>query len=324
MSLPPPSSPPAHPRRVERRSDWQQFKTLILKEENGQLREVEQQVMALAIEQEKAPHRVIDVLRHADDPQGMGLSEVGSALQKPVEEALRRSVAHDKEVLTRCLFPIFGPAIRSYVSEFFRAFMAQMQDILEHANPWRRATWHWQAWRKGVPYSQVVALRTLKFAVESATLVHRASGRVLAEARSAPRINVSDGLSALLAETPWAAQSAVASGVGQASAEWQIVWENAEHFALALRTHGTAPELLREQARSIVVALDYEHGPRFDQPAESPESHLLLPEAAPRLKPLLIPPKPATERPTAAGSACARCGTITSRPSSRHCVTSPA
>ena len=101
------------------------------------------------------------------------------ALQASTESAIQRSVNVDKEPLTKALFPIMGPAIRTYVLELFRGLSEELNRSIQNATSAERMKWRVQAKLAGKPYSEYVLLKTRSFQVEEVYLMQRDTGLLL-------------------------------------------------------------------------------------------------------------------------------------------------
>ena len=105
--------------------------------------------------------------------------DLAQALQASTESAIQRSVNVDKEPLTKALFPIMGPAIRTYVLELFRSLSEELNRSIQNATSAERMKWRVQAKLAGKPYSEYVLLKTRSFQVEEVYLMQRDTGLLL-------------------------------------------------------------------------------------------------------------------------------------------------
>ena len=105
--------------------------------------------------------------------------DLAQALQASTESAIQRSVNVDKEPLTKALFPIMGPAIRTYVLELFRGLSEELNRSIQNATSAERMKWRVQAKLAGKPYSEYVLLKTRSFQVEEVYLMQRDTGLLL-------------------------------------------------------------------------------------------------------------------------------------------------
>lgn len=151
------------------------------------LAEERHDITALREEFEKLEHTVdertgkslVDSLREQSGADKAHFESYVAALQSGTESAIERSVRTNKTRLAAALFPIMGPAIRSYVTELFRSMAEDLNRTLQNATSVERIRWRFQARVTGVPFPEYVALRTANFRVEQLYLMERQTGLLI-------------------------------------------------------------------------------------------------------------------------------------------------
>ena len=119
-------------------------------------------------------------------------SELRTALEPAIEEALRISVQRDPHTLADLLFPVIGPAIRRAVASSLNGMMDALNKTLEQSLSARSFRWRLESWRTGKPFGEIVLLRSLLYRVEQVFLIHGKTGLLLGH-EAAPAVAVQDG-----------------------------------------------------------------------------------------------------------------------------------
>ncbi len=102
-----------------------------------------------------------------------------AALEPTVARSIRVVASRDSQWFGEILAPTIGAAVRKAVSAAFAALMQRLNEALERSLSLRSVRWRLEAHRTGVPFAEVVLLRTLLYRVEQAFLIHAESGLVL-------------------------------------------------------------------------------------------------------------------------------------------------
>ncbi len=112
--------------------------------------------------------------------------QLARALEPTIKETLRASIQRDPHTFADALFPIFGPAIRKSIREALRSMLETINRTIEQRLSPQGIQWRIEAWRTGLPFSQVVMRHTLHYRVEQVFLIDEETGlplqHVVAEA----------------------------------------------------------------------------------------------------------------------------------------------
>lgn len=98
------------------------------------------------------------------------------ALEPTVEGILRASVKKNPRALADALSPVMMPAIRRSIADFIKGMVQSLNQTLEHSLSVKSIRWRMEARRTGVPFAEIVLLRTLQYRVEQVFLTHPESG----------------------------------------------------------------------------------------------------------------------------------------------------
>jgi outer membrane protein OmpA-like peptidoglycan-associated protein len=74
---------------------------------------------------------------------------------------------------------MMGPAIRKAITTALRSMLDSLNRSLAISLSLRGLKWHWEAFRTGKPFAEVVLLHTLSYRVEQVFLIHRETGLLL-------------------------------------------------------------------------------------------------------------------------------------------------
>jgi outer membrane protein OmpA-like peptidoglycan-associated protein len=247
---------------------------LILAPEQSQLRQLQERLDNLRMR----PEDVSQVLPQAVLHRTRQDNQLTDALLPTVEEAIQSSVRRNPHTLVQALFPVMGPAIRRAVAHRLRSMLDSLGQTLSVSVSFRGLKWRLESLWTGVPFAEVVLLRTLRYRVEQVFLVHRPTGlllkHVVAESVQAPDAEMFSGM--LTALQDFVRDSfGVQVGDGLEAArvgELTVCVEQGPHAMLASIVRGTAPPELKsvcEDALSRIhgeywqalVAFDGETGP---------------------------------------------------------------
>jgi OOP family OmpA-OmpF porin len=126
-------------------------------------------------------------------------TDLVAALNDPVDQCIRSIVEHKPQQFADSLFPVMGPAIRKSISETLKSFVQSTNQMIEQSMSLKSLRWRWEAWRSGVPFSEIVLKHSLLYRVEEVFLIQQGSG-LLIEHASHPDVveHDSDAISAML------------------------------------------------------------------------------------------------------------------------------
>ncbi len=209
---------------------------------------------------------------------------MGKALRGAVEEAVRASVAHDKAKLSDSLFPIMGPAIRSYVGELFKGMVENLNEVIRNTTSVKRIRWRAEAKLAGKPFSEYLLLKTARYRAEEVFLMERDTGLLLMHLSRDGRDRDADLVSGMFSAIRSFVEDSFANrGDGEGGGalgrfdfgEHEVIIEDSPQAVLAVSVNGSPPPGFRETLEGILEEL---HG---DQPhlldSGAPDSEPLRP-----------------------------------------------
>jgi len=201
--------------------------------------------------------------------------ELVTAIQAGTESAIQRSVREDKSKLSKALFPIMGPAIRSYVVELFRNMVEDLNETVRNTTSVERLNWRFQAKSAGVPFSEYVMMKTANFKVEEVFLMQRDSGMLLQHVAVNP--DDEDDDADLVSGMFTAIRSFVRDSFGDANedqpeelkrftfGERQVLIEDGPSMVLAAVVRGSPAPVVRETLKETLEELQRQFHELADQ-----------------------------------------------------------
>ncbi len=154
-------------------SDLDRLRHLLLADERDKLALAEQRIVELErINRELSAQLPGLVTAAPAEP-------MSRALATPVAAALGNAVHRNRASIVDALFPVIGPIIRKAIAEALRGMMRDLNQVLEHGFSPRGIRWRIEAWRRGVPFAQIVLKHSLRYQIDHVFLIERDSGLVL-------------------------------------------------------------------------------------------------------------------------------------------------
>ena len=247
-----------------------QLKTLMLGDEQKELAELREKLTAL---EDSLPSNLSENLPRALrdrqlEPQAF--KDLVTSLQPGTVSAIQQSVNNDKEPLTKALFPIIGPAIRTYVLELFRGMAEELNQNIQNATSAERIKWRFQAKMAGKPYSEYVLLKTRSLRIEEAYLIQKDTGLLVLHAATDPA-NEASGEADLVSGMFTAIRSFVKDSFTTTSSisepneeqeldrftfgEREVLIEVGPSLVLAAVVHGVPSTSIRDELKQILEDL---------------------------------------------------------------------
>lgn len=244
----------------------------LLADERRDISEVREKLALLEAEFAKSADRsLLDLLREQKRRGSDEYQRCIAALQDATEGAIERSVHTNKARLAGALFPIMGPAIRSYVAEMFRGLAEDLNNSLQNATSLERIRWRFQARLSGKPFSEYVALKTANFRVEELYLIEKGTGLLVQRVTADPdheTPNDPDLMSGMLTAIRSFTRDVFGEdldGDGETDddqeldrfsfAGRQVLIEGSPTLVLAAVVRGTPAAVVREKMRTVLEAL---------------------------------------------------------------------
>jgi len=248
------------------------LRELLLAEERHDITALREEIEKLEqTVDERTGKSLVDSLREQSGAGEENFEAYVAALQSGTESAIERSVRTNKTRLAAALFPIMGPAIRSYVTELFRSMAEDLNRTLQNATSVERIRWRFQARIAGVPFSEYVALRTANFRVEELYLMEKGTGLLIQHLTADPDHEVlkdPDLMSGMLTAIRSFTRDVFAEdndGDGEPDDDEelnrftfggrQVLIEGAPTMILAAVIRGNPPPMVRDKMNAVLEAL---------------------------------------------------------------------
>lgn len=159
----------------QRLRDLRTLRELLVGPEQSAISRIEERLAQL----ELTPEEVADLLPQAIALRAARDEQLARALGPTLERAFSESVQRNPQQLADAIYPTLGPAIRKAIAEAISAMVASINRAMQLGLSPQGLRWRFEAWRKGVPFGQLVLQRTLVYRVEQAYLIHSETGLLL-------------------------------------------------------------------------------------------------------------------------------------------------
>ena len=183
--------------RLEQKG-YDTLKALLLSEERHRLEALEFYFKNPKAHAKKIAQALPKAIRQADGE--LLRDALDEALHDTVQACLVESVHREPELYVDALYPVILPMIKKSIAEAFKEVMQSLNSAIEQGLSINRFAWHYQAWRSGMPYREVVLRNTLTYRVEQAFLIDRETGLLLRHVSNEgiDELRDSDAISAML------------------------------------------------------------------------------------------------------------------------------
>ncbi|RBP36647.1 hypothetical protein DES53_11686 [Roseimicrobium gellanilyticum] len=256
-----------------------QLKELMLGDELRDIAAFRQRLDSLdASSLERLSKDLAAALKQRKERGGKSFEELVAALQPGTESAIQRSISEDKSKLSNALFPIMGPAIRSYVVDLFRGMVKDLNETIRNTTSAERLKWRLQAKLAGKPYSEYVLLKTRSFRIDEVYLMQRDTGLLLLHVARNPVDEAGDEAD-LVSGMFTAIRSFVKDSFGKPGTEGdedaseldgfvfgdrEVLIEAGPSLVLAAVVHGVPPASVREQLKALLEELHARLGGKLE------------------------------------------------------------
>jgi hypothetical protein len=239
------------------------LKGLLLAEEYDRLNSLEHYIHHPDAHIEKIAPLLAQAIRQAN------LTSIYQALElnTVVQDKIIESVQNDTAMYTDALYPVILPAIKKSIAEAFKEMMQSLNYAIEQGLSINRFAWHFEAWRSGVPYREVVLRHTLSYRVEQVFLIHRESGLLIRHVSSegVQQLRDMDAVSGMLT----AIQDFIKDSFSVNETDhldtveigdYTVFLTRDAHVVLACVIQGIAPYSLRENFETALQTMNRLHG----------------------------------------------------------------
>ncbi|MGD9745566.1 MAG: hypothetical protein AB7I98_19885 [Verrucomicrobiales bacterium] len=253
------------------------LKQLMLGDEQRAIRLLQERIEGLEADSAARLARdLCEALRLRRAAGESGFEELVAALQPGTEAAIHRSVSEDKSRLSKALYPIMGPAIRSYVTGLFRDLAADLNETIRNTTSLERLRWRVQAKLTGKPFSEYLLLKTRAYEIEEIYWMERDSGLLLGHVErprggqtSETAIDDSDLISGMFSairsfvRDSFGRHGDSAGGGGElrefSFGDREVLIEDGPGTVLAAVSRGVPPNQVRELLKDILEELHSRH-----------------------------------------------------------------
>ena len=83
-------------------------------------------------------------------------SRLANVLSEATADSLEIAVRRRPQAVVNAVYPVIGPAIRRSLHDALRQMADDLDNALSDTFSPRALLWRWEAWRSGLPYTQVV------------------------------------------------------------------------------------------------------------------------------------------------------------------------
>ncbi|MCK5872332.1 MAG: hypothetical protein KAG26_05860 [Methylococcales bacterium] len=188
------------------------------------------------------------------------------ALQETVKNCLIESIHREPAVYVEALYPVIFPMIKKSIAEAFKEVMQSLNSAIEEGLSINRLGWHYQAWRAGIPYREIVLRNTLAYRVEQAFLIDRNTGLLLRHVsiEGVDELRDSDAVSAMLMAIQDFTQDSFSSNENDQLntvevGEYTVFLNRGAYAMLACVIQGIPPYQLRAKFDSILGDIHQHH-----------------------------------------------------------------
>ena len=258
-------------------SEFDRLKDLLLVDERAE-RQAQAQAFAEKLDASFAdlPEQLPDLLRRAQRDD-----RLARALEKPLAQGLERIARTQKVLLISVLFPLIGPIIRRSIAETMSQLIKDMNRAVEHSISPTGLRWRWEAFRTGVPFTQVVLKHTLRYRVEHLLLVNNDGGLLLAHVANVDaELADSDAVAGMLSALQDFARDAVLAREDEALKSVEVGGMTLKilrgplmHLAVAVRGELSEPA---QQSLSLLVETLHNEGESADLEAHKAQYRDLI------------------------------------------------
>lgn len=251
----------------------QSLRAALLDDEQRHLAELREEIEALRqslLEQELTPEHLAPVLaKSLDLAQSSQREALAEALNTVVADSVRESVRADKDSFAESLSPMIGVAIRKAITNALKGFNQAINQAVEYSLSAEGLRWRLEAWRTGVPFSQLLMRHTLPYVLEEIFLIHNEAGLLVAHASAGGNSKIdNDAVSAMLTAIQDFVRDSFAVGDGQleeVEIGGRMVWViNGRRASFAVVVHGTPPVALRDDIETLLQQLHIDFATELD------------------------------------------------------------
>ncbi len=260
----------------------EELKRLLVSSERKAIRDIYQRLNAI---KGVTAEEVAEVLSKSIEISTTKGNEVSKALDAPLNESIKQAARKHPDIFADALYPVITPAIRKSITETLKEFITNINRTLDNSFSAQGMKWRLEAYRTGVPFSEIVLRNTLAYRVEQVMLIEPESGLLIHNIANEEAQRDPDAVSAMLTAIGDFARDAFVSGKSQQQSLETI--EMGEHTVqithgprayLAVVVMGIPPDSLRKHCREVLVNIHRSVSVELSGlPSDSSEMRLITP-----------------------------------------------
>lgn len=240
---------------------YEVLKTLLLKEEDYRLGQLESYFANPTLHAEKIALALPKAIKQTD------AAELYDSLNDCIQTCTAEFVQKNPALYAEVLYPVIFPAIKKSITEALKEIMQSVNYAIDQGLSLNRFIWHYESWRSGIPYREIVLRHTLAYRVEQAFLIHRETGLLLRHVALSDvnELRDSDAVSAMLT----AIQDFIKDSFSVNSddyldmveiGDYTVFLNRGTYAVLACVMQGIAPHSLREKFETILLDIHQHYG----------------------------------------------------------------
>ena len=240
--------------------ELERVRDLLWGSESQRLDSVESRLAMIAGKVKDLPAALAEGLEQENGTGGN--ARLANALAPTTAESLEHAVRKRPHAIVQALFPVIGPAIRRALQESLRSMAHDLDQALQETFTLKALRWRLQAWRTGVPYSQIALRHRLSYRVDHLFLICAESGLLLDHVATEAETEIDvDAVAGMLSAIEQFVHDSMAvqqggGGLGSASVgEYRLLISSGPSALVAAFVRGVPPEGLKTRLDELVEAL---------------------------------------------------------------------
>ena len=237
-------------------TDYEKLKTLLFKDEMADLASFRQ----LLEDDDALAQKLSQVLEQASEITLKKSPTFSNKFAPKNPNIYLNVLKRDPKGLMALLTPIISPVIRSAVLQSMRRFITEVNRTLEMGFSPKYFKWRWQAFRTGVPLSEIVFENTIQYQVQQLFLIDKETGLLVEYVGQEDQlIQDKEAMSAMLTAIQDFVSDSLTSDTGTLSAAElgdDLLWVlPGADFNLAALIKGAPSNRLRTQLADLLLLL---------------------------------------------------------------------
>ncbi len=245
-------------------TEYEKLKTLLFKDEMADLSAFRQ----LLNDDDALAKKLSQVLNQASDLTLKSDPRFKEKFTPSNPEIYLSALKKDPKGLMALLTPIISPAIRSAVLQTMRRFISEVNNKLEMGFSFKALKWRWQAFRTGVPFSEILFENTIQYQVQQLLLIEKETGLLVEYAGMEESLaQDKEAMSAMLTAIQDFVSDSLSSDTGTLSAAElgdDVLWVfPGSEYNLAVLIKGAPSGRLRDQLADLLSQIHIKYAQDF-------------------------------------------------------------